>query len=128
MARKVEQDRNMRDETGADPADRRRPHSIRFSDSEWQKIDDAALRHGVSAGEIVRTGALAAAEQRLAAPLPATVSPGHLALIETTFRMVYVLATLRRAEQLAAGRENELEELVAEAREIMAETMNETES
>ena len=39
----------------------RRPHSIRLSDSEWTQIEDAALRHGISAGEIVRSGALGAA-------------------------------------------------------------------
>ena len=45
-----------------------------------------------------------------------------------TFRTVYVLATLRRDELLDAEREDELEdeldEIVAEARRVMAETMN----
>lgn len=115
------QTRNSGDHTG----DARRPHSIRFSDSEWTLIEDAALRHGISAGEIVRTGALATAGERLAAPLPATVSPGHLTLIEATFRTVYVLATLRREELLGTDREGELDEIVASARGVMVETMNE---
>ena len=64
----------FRDHTG----DPRRPHSIRFPDSGWAQIEEAALRHRILAGEIVRSGALAAAGERLAAPPPATVSPGHM--------------------------------------------------
>ena len=124
MARNEGRNRQTGNNSGNVPGDARRPRSIRFSDSEWSRIEDAALRHGISAGEIVRSGALAAAGERLGAPLPATVSPGHLALIEATFRAVYVLATLRREELLDAGREDELDEVVKAARSVMAETMN----
>ena len=41
-----------------------------------------------------------------------------------TFRTIYVLATPRRNELLDAKREDELDEIVAEARRVMAETMN----
>ena len=41
-----------------------------------------------------------------------------------TFRTVYVLATPRRDELLDAKHEVELDEIVAEARRVMAETMN----
>lgn len=125
MAVDDRQDRGTPHETAAAPSDARRPHSIRFSDSEWQRIEDAALRHGVSAGEIVRAGALAAAERRLDAPLPATLSPGHLALIEESFRMIFILATVRREELRGAGRADEVEDIVAAAHEAMAETMSE---
>ena len=125
MARNDGRNRQTRNNSGDHTGDARRPHSIRFSDSEWTLIEDAALRHGISAGEIVRTGALAAAGERLAAPPPATVSPGHLALIEATFRTLYVLATLRRVELLDTSRENELDEIVKAARSVMVETMNE---
>lgn len=101
----------------------RRPRSIRFSDSEWNLIERAAARHGVSAGELVRSGALALAEDRLGEAPPATVSPGHLALIETMWRMVYVLATLNRDRMIDAKREEELDDIVAAARKTMAETM-----
>ena len=103
----------------------RRSHSIRFADSEWDSIERAAARQGVPAGEFVRSGALAAAEDRLGEAPPATVSPGHLALIETLWRMVYVLAALNRDRMLEHKRGEDLDELVAEAREAMAETMNE---
>ena len=81
--------------------------------------------HGIPAGELVRAGAIALAEDRLGEAPPATVSPGHLALIETMWRMVYVLATLNREQLLDGGRADDLDELVAEAREVMKETMDE---
>ena len=115
--------------TGSKPAgnrsDARRPRSIRFSDSEWTLIERAAARHGIPAGELVRSAALARAEDRLGEAPPATVSPGHLALLETRWRMVYVLATLNRDDLLADGRGKELDDLVAAARRTMSETMSE---
>ena len=105
--------------------DVRRPHSIRFSDPEWNLIGRAAMRHGIPAGELVRAGALALAEDRLGASPPATVTPGHLALIETVWRMVYVLATLNRDRMLEDGRGEELDDIVVAARRTMTETMDE---
>ncbi|MCE2520895.1 MAG: hypothetical protein J4G15_14005 [Alphaproteobacteria bacterium] len=52
-------------------------------------------------------------------------SPGHLALIETTWRMAHVLATLNREQLLDANREDNLDALVTEAREVIQETMTE---
>ncbi len=103
--------------------DARRPRSIRFADSEWKLVEQAALRHGIPAGELVRAGALALAEDRLGAPPPATLSPGHLALIEVMYRYVYIIATLNRQQLLDAGRGNEVEALVDAARKTMKETM-----
>ncbi|MXY38423.1 MAG: hypothetical protein F4160_17585 [Rhodospirillaceae bacterium] len=112
-------------ENGDGRADARRSHSIRFADSEWQLIERAAARQGIPAGEFARSGALAAAENRMAEPPLAVLSPGHLALVETMWRMVYVLATLNREQLLDAGREDDLDELVSEARDVMQETMAE---
>ena len=123
MPRKERKDRQTSSRSGDNPGDARRPHSIRFSDSEWTKIEDAAVRHGISAGELVRSGALAAAGDRLAMLPSAAISSGHLALIEATWRTVYVLATLNREELLGTGREQELDEIIAAAHEVMAETM-----
>ena len=110
---------------GEGRADARRSHSIRFADSEWQLIEKAAARQGIPAGEFARSGALAAAEERIAEPPPAVLSPGHLALVETMWRMIYVLATLNREQLLDADRRDDLDELVKEAREVMLETMTE---
>ena len=116
-------------ETGKKPAENRsnarRQRSTRFSDSEWDLIRRAAARHGMSPGELVRSSAVAAAEDRLGEPPPATLSKGHAALIEEIYRLVYVMATLDREEMLDAGRGGELDDLIAAARRSMAETMDE---
>ena len=115
--------------TGKNPSqnrnDSRRPRSIRFADSEWKLIGQAALRHGIPAGELVRAGALALAQDRLGESPPATLTSGHLALIEDTYRSVYLIATLKREELLDAKRQKELGDLVAGARRTMTETMSE---
>ena len=104
--------------------DARRPRSIRFADSEWNLIEQAALRHGIPAGELVRAAALALAEDRLGESPPATLTSGHLALIEVMYRYVYVMATLDRQQLLDAGRGKELTALVDAARKTMAQVMD----
>ena len=103
----------------------RRPRSIRFADSEWNLIEQAALRHGVPAGELVRAGAIALAEDRLGESSAATLSPGHLTLIEDIYRFVYVMATLERERLLDSGRGDEVEALIDAARKTMSQTMEE---
>ena len=123
--------RNDRNNPGAGkkPAENRsvarKQRSTRFSDSEWNLIQRAAARHGISPGELVRSSAVAAAEDRLGEPPAATLSKGHAALIEEIYRYVYVMATLDREEMLDAERGGELDDLVAAARRSMAETMEE---
>ena len=125
MARSDRKSSETGKKTGGSRADARRSHSIRFADSEWKLIEKAAARQGIPAGEFARSGALAAAENRIA-QAPATVlTPGHLALIESTWRMAYVLATLNREQLLDADRKDDLDERVTEAREVMQETMTE---
>ena len=103
----------------------RKQRSTRFSDSEWNLIQRAAARHGISPGELVRSSAVAAAEDRLGEPPPATLSKGHAALIEEIYRFVYVMATLDREEMLDAERGGDLDDLVAAARRSMAQAMEE---
>ena len=103
--------------------DARQPRSIRFSDSEWSLIERVAGRHNIPAGELVRSSAVAAAEDRLGEPPPVTLSKGHAALIEEIYRFVYVMATLDREQLLDDKRGVELDDLVAAARRTMAETM-----
>ena len=103
----------------------RRPRSIRFADSEWKLIEQAALRHGIPAGELVRAGALALAEDRLGESPPATLTSGHLALIEATYRASFVTSMLDRDRLLDAGRQNDVKALVDAARVAMEKTMKE---
>lgn len=113
--------------TGNNPSrnrsDARRPRSIRFADSEWNLIEQAALRHGIPAGELVRAGALALAEDRLGESPPATLTSGHLALIEAIYRSVYMMSTLKREELLDAGHQEDIDALVNAARKTMIQTM-----
>lgn len=105
--------------------DARRPRSIRFADSEWNVVEQAALRHGIPAGALVRTAALALAENRLGESPPATLTSGHVALIEATYRSSFVRSMLDREQLLDAGGENEVRKLVDAARTAMEKTMKE---
>ena len=118
-------DPNQPNKPAQKPSDPRVTHSIRFSGSEWNLVVRAAELHGIAAGELVRNGAMAAAEELLDEPPAVTLSSGHAALIESVYRMVYMMATLDRGRLLDAGRGKELEDLIAAARRTMAETMNE---
>lgn len=105
---------------------KRHSHSIRFSDSEWRLVEQAASRHGIPAGEFVRSVALAAAEGAPPGSPEGNLSAGHGALIEAIYRAVYVLATINREKLIEAGRGETLNGLVEQAKDAMVSTMNET--
>ena len=111
--------------TSRNSSDVRRPRSIRFADSEWKLIEQAALRHGIPAGELVRDGALALAEDRLGESPPATLTRGHLALIEATYRASFVRSVLDKEQLLDSGGKKELDKLVDAALDAMEKTMKE---
>ena len=92
----------------------RRTRGIRFSESEWREVREAAERKGVPAAEFVRTAVLGAARGGNDAPDLAALAP----LIERTFRYAWMLATLRRDEMAAAGRGEEVERLVERAKDF----------
>ena len=95
----------------------RRTRGIRFSETEWREVLEAAERRDVPAAEFVRATVLGAARGGDGAPDLATLAP----LIERTFRYAWVLATLRREELAAAGRGEEMERLVESAKELQRE-------
>ncbi|MXY63995.1 MAG: hypothetical protein F4206_14840 [Gammaproteobacteria bacterium] len=119
----------MNSPTGKAPRDKlektgtRHSHSIRFSDSEWYLVEKAASRHGIPTGEFVRSGALSAAEGYSSVPPETNLSTGHAALIEAIYRAVYLLATISREKLIEAGREEDIEGIVVEARNAMVHTM-----
>ena len=90
--------------------EKRNPHSIRFLDGEWERIEAHADTRGLTGPEFVRFAALEAiadgggGSDRLAP------------LIETTFRAAHIMVTRMRTDMLAEGRGDELDELVAGAR------------
>ena len=103
-------------ESGAEKAgDARKTRGIRFSESEWEEVKNAAAAHEMPAAEFVREKmlALARAPESADAPAPArSMAP----LIERMFRYTWFLATERRDAMLHEGRGEELDRLVAEAR------------
>ena len=102
-------------ETETDEADgnaRRRSRSVRFLDSEWERIEAFAEARGLTGSEFVRYAALTATADRGEAT-------GRLApLIETTFRATHILVTKMRDDMFQAGRRAELDELVQAARAL----------
>lgn len=96
---------------GAEEVKRTR-HTIRFYGAEWDRVEAFAETRGLPAAEFVRFATLAAIEDK-------GDSNSRLApLIETTFRATYILATRLRHEMLDAGEQEELDALVALARDI----------
>ena len=95
----------------------RKPRGIRFSDSEWDEVKNAAQQHGVPAAEYVRERILDMARNPNgagSAAIPADLVP----LIERTFRYTYMLATKMRDEMIGSGRDEEIEQLIKSAREV----------
>ena len=98
--------------------EKRTPRSIRYYDHEWAKIEAFAEARGAAPAEFVRFVALAAIEDGgSAAGSPRRLAP----LIERTFRYAYMIATNMRDEMRAAGRSEELEVLIGEARALQNE-------
>ena len=96
--------------TGAGKVEKRNPHSIRFLDAEWDRIEAHADARGLTGPEFVRFAALAALADGGAAG-------GRFApLVETTFRAAHIMVTKMRTDMLAEDRGEELDELVAGAR------------
>ena len=94
----------------AGKAEKRNPHSIRFLDGEWDRIEAHADARGLTGPEFVRFAALAALADGDAAD-------GRLApLVETTFRAAHIMVTKMRSDMLDEGREGELDELIEGAR------------
>lgn len=125
MARNVRKPRGKSNESGEGAGDFPRSRTIRFFDSEWQLVEDAALRQGIPASQFVRAATLAAAEDRLDRSAGTALSPGHVALIEDIYRGVYLLTTLRGEELRRAKREKELDSILEDGRMAMAEALGE---
>ena len=119
----ADKDRNITNTEAARDARRgatRTPRSIRFSDSEWQKIENAAEERGLVAAEYVRFAALdlAAGDSGTSGT---SLTPALVSLIERTYRGVFLLATLKRNEMIADGRADEIDETLEDARMSQSE-------
>ena len=95
----------------------RKNRGVRFSDSEWEEVREAAGDHGITPAEFVRERILelVRSPSRPASPaLPTHLTP----LIEHTFRYTYMLATKMRDDLLADDKGEELDHLIKEARAL----------
>ena len=103
---------------GTGVAQKRGPHSIRFFDDEWTRIEAFAGDRGLAPAEFVRFAALAAIEDGDDAPM------GELGLlIERTFRFTYILATRKRDEMIEAGEKEALDDLIGAAYKVQDELL-----
>ena len=115
----AETDANM-DEKDVVP---RPPRSIRFSDSEWAKVEQTAKERGMTAAVLVRHAAMSLAEGRHATD-SVTLGHGLTAQIERIYRGVYLLSTLKRDEMVREGRQEELDRVMKDAHESQALILN----
>ena len=95
--------------------DARKTRGIRFSESEWEEVKNAATEHEMPAAEFVRERILALARAPESADVSA-LAPSMAPLIERMFRYTWFLATERRDAMVREGRAEELDALVGEAR------------
>lgn len=103
----------------------RKNRGIRFSDSEWEEVKQAAQTLGVTPAEFVRERILGLVRDDSGAAtsaVPASLAP----LIERNFRYAWILATVKRNEMIAEGRGEEMEDLVREARDLQNSLLQST--
>lgn len=105
--------------TAEQSSDQRSPHSIRFSNAEWQLVEAAALDSDISPATFTRIAAVRAARHRKAAA-SGDLPPGVMELIKRTYLSTYILSTLKRAEMIGEGRGEELDRTIETARETQA--------
>ena len=110
-------DNHETEAAGAGKAEKRNPHSIRFLDAEWDRIEAHADARGLTGPEFVRFAALAA----LAGD--GAKRDRHAPLIEMTFRAAHIMMCRMRTDMLDAGREDELDELIEDARALQDELL-----
>ena len=106
--------------------DVRTSRTIRFSDPEWEIVEEAASRRGGSPAEFVRNAALVAAAADNAGTVPGVLPPGFLELIKRIYLGTYMLSTFKREEMIHEGRGEELDRTVQAARDIQAFLLNDT--
>ena len=100
-------------------AESRSPRTIRFSDSEWERIEKLAIDEGVSSADLVRQTMIAMTKGKLPTRFDATSAAAPVGIqdqIERIYRGVYILAKLKRDEMYREGRREELDAVHEDAR------------
>ena len=104
-------------------AEPRTPRSIRFSNSEWARIEKDAKTRGMTAAELVRYAALSFAAGKLI-PHTEVFPPEIVAQIERIYRGVYLLSTLKRDELARDGQQELLDRIHKNAHESQTAIRN----
>ena len=94
---------------------RRTRRTVRFSDPEWKKIQQAAARSGITPSEYIRNTVMGAVGGADGTDNPG-LSPALVEIIKLTHRSAYILSTLKRDEMIRDGRAREMDEIVRAAR------------
>ena len=109
---------SLSDDHGTAGAEAKRwPHSIRFLEPEWERIEAFAEARGLTGSEFVRFATLAMIADGGGSVV--RLAP----LIERTFRAAYMLSTRMRDEMLEAGEQEELDALIVAARGLQDELL-----
>ena len=101
---------------------KRHPHSIRFSQEEWDSISRAAARHEIAPGEFVREAAGRVAAEKNGS-IGVQLTPELIELMKRTFRGVHVLAYLKREQLVQSGRQDEFDSAATAARTAQSATL-----
>ncbi len=104
---------------------KRHPHSIRFSQEEWESISRAAARHEIAPGEFVReaAGRVAAEQDGLS---DVQLTPELIELMKRTFRGVHLLAYLKRDEMAQLGQNQKFVSGARAARTAQSDVLRRT--
>ena len=101
---------------------RRHPHSIRFSQAEWDAVRNAAAQHKMAPGEFVREASVrATTEAKILTD--ARLTPELIELLKRTFRGVHVLAYLKREELNNAGEQDRFKRSASAARTALSQML-----
>ena len=101
--------------------------SIRFSESEWNAVCEAAEGQNMKPAEFVREAAAGVAAREIGLD-DGKLTPALIDMIERTFRGVHLLAYLKHEELAALGRQEDFRRATEAGRIAQAETLNWEES
>ena len=95
----------------------RKNRGVRFSDLEWDEVREAAQAVGITPAEFVRERILHLVRSP-AVTATVSIPPDLVPLIERTFRYAHMLATKMRDDMIDDGHQDQLDQLVKNAREL----------
>ena len=101
--------------------------SIRFSQSEWDAVCEAAERRNMKPAEFVREAAAGVAAREIDLD-EGKLTPALVEMIERTFRGVHLLAYLKHEELAALGRQEDFRRATEAGQIAQEETLGQDNS